>query len=242
MTLNDLWIKNNIESDTDIEILETNNPDQKAYYVLADDYERDYWNKVTDKKLESRVLMDSKVQQIIDKNMLTSFLNQHIDENSLMVLNHIAFIYETEEEESEIRENLENVYFDEYAREIGSDTLGITWVERQVVIINVSNILETSIDISEDPDEYHSADEIFIQGLCSTIFHECRHLLYECNELIDIGDDMEYPANGGLEDEVEEYGNKKMEQYINEFTKIINQHELSQMIKNFEYDDFVKDL
>lgn len=242
MTLKELWIKNDIENDTDIEILETNNPDQKAYYVLADDYERDYWNKVTDKNLESRVLMDSKVQQIIDKNMLTSFLNQHIDENSLMVLNYIAFIYETEEEESEIRENLENIYYDEYAREVGSDALGMTWVERQVVIINVSNILETSIDISEDTDEYHSAEEIFIQGLCSTIFHECRHLLYECNELIDIGDDTEYPANGGLEDEVEEYGNEKMEQYINEFAKIINQHELSQMIKNFEYDDFAKDL
>ena len=233
MTLKELWIKNDIENDTDIEILETNNPDQKAYYVLADNYERDYWNKVTDKNLESRVLMDSKVQQIIDKNMLTSFLNQHIDENSLMVLNYIAFIYETEEEESEIRENLENIYYDEYAREVGSDTLGMTWVERQVVIINVSNILETSIDISEDTDEYHSAEEIFIQGLCSTIFHECRHLLYECNELIDIGDNTEYPANGGLEDEVEEYGNEKMEQYINEFTK---------MIKDFEYDDFAKDL
>lgn len=49
--------------------------------------------------------------------------------------------------------------------------LGITWVERQTVIVNVSELIKISIDIAEDPYEYRTAESIFKEGLLQTIFH-----------------------------------------------------------------------
>lgn len=228
--LNQIWKEailqqEDLQQEDDLEILNTEGEYRYGYFVADnfDSRERYYYFPDTKESLVKRVLMDAECEKLLDKEKLTEFLLTHTDENALMVLRYIVFVWDDEDkEQSTARTFLEDDLEDEYAREIGDgeDYLGITWVEKQTVVINVRNILDSSIEIANEPGETHSLKEIFLEGLCQTIFHECRHLFYECNELIPIGQDTEYPSNGGLEDEVEEYGNTKSCLYLNEFTKV----------------------
>ena len=80
-------------------------------------------------------------------------------------------------------------------------------VHRQTVIINVYEIKEVS-------DEFCHED--FCLGVLSTIFHELRHLVYECNEILEIGSEK-YPEDGYLEDNVEDYGNAYAEKVYRKY-------------------------
>lgn len=80
-------------------------------------------------------------------------------------------------------------------------------VHRQTVIINVYEIKEVS-------DEFCHED--FCLGVLSTIFHELRHLVYECNEILEIGSET-YPEDGYLEDNVEDYGNAYAEKVYRKY-------------------------
>lgn len=176
--------------------------------------------------IRSRIIADDKVKELINLDALAEFLYNHIDVNSLMVLDNLALVCdENPDEISKARKKLENVTGDEYAFEICSDELGITWVERQSVIINVSNLIASSEKISREPENYLSSDVIFREGFIQTLCHECRHLFYECNEIIPIGNDTPYPALDGVEDAVEEYGNSEAERLLHdkEARELINQ-------------------
>lgn len=56
-----------------------------------------------------------------------------------------------------------------------------------------------------------------------------RHLFYECNEIVDIGDGTPYPQSGSLEAEVEEYGNRQAELYIEDFIAMLDRDMVKQM-------------
>lgn len=223
--LKQIWKEAILQQEDNLEILNTEGENRYGYFITdnLDSRERYFYFPDTKESLEKRILMDEGCQNLLKKDRLVEFLLNHMDENVLMVLNYMAFVWDNNEGEiSKTRVFLEDEYGDEYAREVGMDFLGMTWVERQVVVINVSSILKSSIEIANEPEEYLPLEAIFIEGICQTIFHECRHLFYECNELIPIGQDTEYPWDGGLENEVEEYGNTKSYLYLNEFTKVKN--------------------
>ena len=78
------------------------------------------------------------------------------------------------------------------------DIVGITWVERNVCIVDVKVIQECMEEGS-----ISSSMSAFNRAICITIIHELRHLLLETNILLD---DNEYPSELSEEDAVEEYG------------------------------------
>lgn len=193
-----------------------------GYFDEENGYERTYYFNDTIDTIKSRIMMDEQVEKFLDKKELALFLANYLDLNSLMVMENLVFTFDTEDNISQIRNDLEEKYGAEYAMYVGEDTLGVTWVERQTPLINVSNLVESASRIANDEDEYLSIEYIFTEGLLQTIFHECRHLLYECNEIVPDGDGTPYPKDGWKENNVEEYGNDMTEKYISEFnTKCI---------------------
>ena len=211
-----------IEDEPDLELLEL---DENAfgYFDPNGGYERIYYYEDTPETIKSRILMDEEIKSIIDIDKLSQFLYNNLDDNSLCVMEHIAFIWDDENKETNlVRDVLYEEYGDEYAQEIGygENMIGITWVERQIPVILIKQLLDSSIEISKDCFS-DSPLTIFTEGLCSTIFHECRHLFYECNEIVPIGPGTSYPQSGGVEDKVEDYGNSQMEQTIHEFARCI---------------------
>ena len=196
-----------------------------GYFDEDNGYSRIYHYDETAETLEKRILLDEQVSKFIDKGALASFMLEYIDPNALMCMEYIAFIYETEDIHSTVRDILEEEYGDEYAQYIAEDEgqIGCTWVERQIPVINVSNLIQSSTKIATHPDEYLSDSDIFKEGLLQTIFHECRHLFYECNEIVEIGEGTPYPQDGGLEDEVEDYGNMMAYKHIADFeARVLN--------------------
>lgn len=214
------------EAIQDEDSLEIYDVDEKnntiGYFDEENGYERTYYFNDTKETIASRIIMDEQVEKFLDKDALATFLFDNLDHNSLMVMENLVFTFDTEIDFSNVRNELEEKYGDEYAMYVGEDTLGVTWVERQTPLINISNLVESSVRIANEPDEYLSVDYIFTEGLLQTIFHECRHLFYECNEIVPDGDGTPYPKEGGREHYVEMYGNDMAEKYISEFnTKCI---------------------
>lgn len=194
-----------------------------GYFDEENGYERTYYFDDTIDTIKSRIMMDEQVEKFLNKEALASFLVDHLDPNSLMVMENLAFTFDTNIDFSNVRTELEEKYGDDYAMYVGEDTLGVTWVERQTPLINVSNLVECSAIIENEPDEYLSVVSIFTEGLLQTIFHECRHLFYECNEIVPDGEGTSYPKEGGMEHYVEMYGNDMAGKYISDFnTKCIN--------------------
>ena len=202
-----------------------------GYFVEEYGYERFYYFDETESTLENRIVMDKEVEDFLDKKALSKFLCERLDSNSLMALEKMVFVFDNGEDYSKVRQGLAEEYGDEYALYVSEDCLGMTWVDRQIVVVNVSELVESSVDIANEPDEMFSAEYIFSEGLLQTIFHECRHLFYECNEIVQTGIGTEYPADGGIERKVEEYGNDMAEKYIGEFNQNCIKNTLSNSIE-----------
>ena len=179
--------------------------------------ERNIYFPETDslQRIKDILLCDEKAKKLIDPDKVAEFIYNCIDVNALAVVNHIAFVYDDEElSPNSCRHELSERTGDEYALEIGDDELGVTWVERSAVIINIGKLVETSEEIANDnADFYQTSPEAefantFKEGLVQTITHEFRHLFYECNEFTPLGS-PDYPHDGGLENSVEDYGNNE---------------------------------
>lgn len=178
-------------------------------------YSRRYYypEKINRNHIKNHLLMDLKVKNLINEEILLDFLSNEIDKNALAVCEYIALIYDDEDEVSPSRKKLHYEYGDEYALYACEDLLGLTWIERQVIFINVGAIEQVNDEIPYD-------DETdFLIGILSTIFHEFRHLIYECHELLPFNSDS-FPATGGFEKEVEEYGNIHAEATYHKYKKL----------------------
>lgn len=174
-----------------------------------------YPEKINRNHIKNHMLIDPKVRNLINEEVLLDFLSNEIDKNALAVCEYIALIYDYEDEISPSRKKLQDKYDDEYALYACEDLLGLTWVERQIIFINVGVIEQVN-------DEIPYNDEIdFLIGILSTIFHEFRHLIYECHELLPFNSDS-FPATGGLEKEVEEYGNIHAEATYHKYKNLLN--------------------
>lgn len=208
-----------------------------GYFDEDNGYLRIYHYEDTVESIEKRILLDEQAERFIDKEALAAFLIKYADPNALMCMEYLAFVYDANEEEksSEIRNLLEEEYGDEYAQYIAEDEgqIGCTWVERQIPVINISNMMQSSLNIADSLGDF--PEDIFVEGLLSTIFHELRHLFYECNEIVEIGDGTPYPEDGGVEDEVEEYCRNMTDQYLSEFKNtVLDTKALEQVIIELE--------
>lgn len=217
------WLDENvideIISETDTSIRYFTGCDERVLYFPETD---------SDDRLRCSIIADSHVKEHINLNALSTFLYQHIDYNSLMCLDTIALVWDKYDKEGDLipqeaRKALYNKYNDEYALECGDDFLGLCWEERSTVILNVSEMMKMADELWEHPrrtelyapvglDNWHNRDDVFKDVFLTTVCHECRHLLYEANEFVQImpnDDDAEYPVIGAEEYMVEEYGNQE---------------------------------
>jgi hypothetical protein len=173
-------------------------------------------------RIRDAIITDSAVTRYIELNALIELIYQHIDLNSLMPLENVVLLWDKHDDEGELvpkeaRNALYDMYGDEYAFEISEGNLGIVWVERSSVIINVSEIMQTAKEMWSEKDlyepvgmsEWNNKDDVFKDIFVSTLCHEFRHLLYECNECVKIGEGTPYAETGYTEEEVEKYGNSE---------------------------------
>lgn len=204
-----------------------------AYYDNENDYERHYYFNDTIETIEKRILMDKQVESFLPKDKLAQFLAVQLDVNAIMVIEKMVLLWENDEGMSPVRDALENEYGDEYAQYIADGFLGQTWVDRQMPVINVSSIYETSRVIHDDTLD-PPFSEFFLESVLQTIFHESVHLFYDCNELISVGEGTPYPENGGAEAFVEEYGNAKAHETLQKFMDIVQKEQLDKFLSEME--------
>lgn len=207
-----------------------------AYWVEdeSEPYERHFYFDDTRQSLEKRILLDSEVESFLPKEALAGFLLSHLDTNAIMVMEKIVLIWEDEDGRSKARDALENEYGDEYAQYVAEDMLGQTWVDRQILVVNVSKVYESCQNIYDKELDHQTFEEFFAESVLQTMFHESRHLFYECNEIVPIGKGTPYPQNGGLEDEVEEYGNREAERSLEDFLPILKSDCLMKLLEEKE--------
>lgn len=179
-------------------------------------------------RIKENMVYDEKVKGYVNPEKVAEFIYNCIDVNALASVKGIALLFDEPVldengeiegyQETEGRRKLMELVTDgcdEYAYEVGQENLGIVWFEHSTVIINIGELVKTSEEIAKDLgisfDDKHWKDEfssIFNEGLTQTICHEFRHAVYEFNEFTPT-DDERYPQNGGLESNVEEYGNSE---------------------------------
>lgn len=213
--------------------------DYISYWADNYEYERKIYfpENNTLEKLKEKFLYDEKVKEYVNPDAVMEFIYNCIDINALSCIQHIALLYDEPilDENGEIedykktkgrRELIKSISGltdkevdygagDEYGWEIGLGQLGINWWEHSAVIINISELVKCSKEIAEDiyGDETVGFNNIFREGLISTICHEFRHTVYIINEF-PYYDAVHYPDNGGLEENVEKYGNDEMEKLM----------------------------
>lgn len=209
------------ESAEDIKIFDMDDSHIEYWDYVSGNYLVKYYQEhETAESLKQRVFVENAASKFINKDELVSLMYETVDKNALCAMKAVYFVFDDEEGHSDLRDKLEKETGDNYAQCVAENMLGITWIERSTVVINVRQLAETSLAISEEPDEHHTYREIFMQGLASTVYHEFRHLLYECNELIELGSD--YPFLGGTEEETEEYGNARAEEFLSKWNNVVH--------------------
>ena len=218
-------------------------------YFDGNCYHTIYFNETDSlERIQNAIMFDEEVKKYLNPETVAELLYHCVDRNSLMVLERFVLTYDdlNEEEqlpETSVRLQLKKELGDDYAEEVGLGSLGINWVERQFVFINVKDILDCAKEIASEPDEWLSEENIFRDAVMQTIFHELRHTVYENNEFIQMDRCSPYPQEGKEEFEVEEYGNAKAiavygvaeaHPYLNIFSKQERKNILATKTKNFK--------
>lgn len=142
-----------------------------------------------------------------DKAILAEYLWNNCDRNAFITLNELVVIWDDGGYSCDPElERLADDYGDEYAKELACDYLGQLWNERNIVVINIGNIVETAKEISEENkdtyDSYFSFENQVLQGFLQTAIHELRHLQMETNIFLP---EEEYPLHLAGEFYVEAY-------------------------------------
>lgn len=199
----------------DEEIEEFDEQGERTWYWDGEEIERIVYYLETDsvERIRGSIVADEEVKKLIDTDRLADFVWNYIDTNALMVLDGLMLVWDDDKGKSKARDEMEDRTGDEYAQFVGEDVLGMCWVDKQIVVINIRELMASSEEIALDHYETRSLEEIFQEGLVQTIIHECRHLFYECNEFVQLDDEL-YPKNGGDEWRVEEYGNLETERLM----------------------------
>jgi len=146
-----------------------------------------------------------KYKTIFSKKDIAKFLHNKIDRICLLTMKAVFVLYDSADEFGDecdgYRKKLMDVADgDEYAYEICHETIGTTWWERNICVINASQIIEAVLEMY-DEDEYQFEVEVDI-GLWTTLIHELRHLLLDTNIILP---ENEYPIELASEENVEAY-------------------------------------
>lgn len=141
----------------------------------------------------------------IDFKRICDFVFSHCPKEMFTTLEALFFVFN----EDGLRE-LAEYTGDEYGLEcINMDEqIGLMWYEKNIVIINVGLIQQTSEEMA---DEITPASEHICDGIIMTIVHGMRHLMLRTNFLLT---DEECPVEEESEDAVEEYARRFADQWL----------------------------
>lgn len=151
----------------------------------------------------------------IDKTALSHYLWNSVDKNAFITLDEVVILWSEPEDpdtfepsdftDSE-RRRLYVQFLDDYAYEIGDGVLGQEWFERNIVIINMGEIVRCSRQVAEEnkdlADPWFSFENQVITAFLTTVIHELRHLQLDTNIFLP---ESIYPQELASEEEVEEY-------------------------------------
>lgn len=201
-----------------------------SYFDKDNFHERVFYFDDTKDTLKERILMDREVESFLPKEALARFLIDEADPGSIMVAEKLVFLWDDDEGTSPARDVLEDEYGDVYAQCVAyGSLLGETWVDRQISVVNVSSVYESCMEI-----HMNGIDKPFMaffeEALLQTIFHELRHLFYECNGIVPIGEGTPYPQDGGMEQFVEDYGDNKAFRTLPVFSGILLKEPLRELL------------
>lgn len=151
----------------------------------------------------------------IDQAQLANYLWNACDKNAFITMDELVVIWSEPDEPETFdppdfidsgTKHLYEKFGDEYAYEVCSELLGVMWFERNVVIVNMGEIVRTSERIAKENsdlcDPWFSFENQVFVGFMTTAIHELRHLQMDTNILLP--EDL-YPLALGTEDAVEEY-------------------------------------
>lgn len=202
-----------------------------AYFNFHNGYNRIYFFDDTVESLSERILLDETVSAFLPKASLAGFLLQHMDPNALMVMEKLVLLWDDDEGKSPARDALEKEYSDEYAQYVAdAGFLGQTWIERQVPVLNVRNIHDACRE-TYIPDTDGFFRTFFLESILQTLYHEFRHLFYDCNEIVPTGEGTRYPLFGDAENEIEAYGNRLAGIHLQAFKNIVNKQALWKLLE-----------
>lgn len=141
----------------------------------------------------------------IDFKAICNFVFSHCPKEMFTTLEALFFVF-NEDGLSELAQYTG----DDYGYEcINMDEqIGLMWYEKNIVIVNVGLIQQTSEEMA---DEITPASEHICDGIIMTIVHGMRHLMLRTNFLLT---DEECPIEEESEDAVEEYARRFADQWL----------------------------
>lgn len=159
------------------------------------DVKRTYFIENTKKNVLPRIMMDDILTEHIDKNKLTDFLLNYIEEDALSVLNHIVFLYDIDldNQDKSIRDDVRDYIDNDNVFWICEHIPSTVDVDNQSIYINYKILVELSEEIADN--KGLDVEDVMKEQLCYTMIHQARVLAAFCNELLKVGK-YDYPYFG----------------------------------------------
>ena len=138
--------------------------------------------KISASNIADRIHISSAIPENyhIDKNVLAQYLWNVCDRNAFVTLNEIVILWNDGENLDPEQARLYEEYYDEFVRELAVNQLGQMWFDRNIVAINMYEIVKTAREIAEENKNFSSPyfkfENILREGILTTALHELRHL------------------------------------------------------------------
>lgn len=177
-------------------------------------------NAMDQEWLDGRIIVTPSVAKLpfsFDAKKLAGFLICHLGKEMYLNLNKIVFLNDLDEDYDylvHMDDNDELSYALE-EHELPYDMLGIQWHAKEIVLVNLGEILKCTEQMVEDGDLESYVVKGFINyGIFSTLIHELRHLAqsnpylpeHALNFLVEVAtDDDEDEYQNALEEDAETY-------------------------------------
>lgn len=176
-----------------------------------------FLEKMDASALSERIFVSKDIpdQFQVDKAALAEYLWASCDRNAFITLEELVIIWSEPDDPDTFEpadfvdaetERLSEEYGDEYAYEIGKDYLGQLWFERNIVVINMGEVVRTAQEVAEANqnigDPYFSLENQVLTCFLTTAMHELRHLQMETNIFLP---EETYPSLLASEENVESY-------------------------------------
>lgn len=196
-----------LSDDGEIEILEENE-DTLWVYDLTDGKDIVYNKNMNCQKLLDKIFISTRIpaEYRPHKQKLAEYLLKHLPHDIFWTLNKIHILWGDEEDYYDMV-RLHNVEDENGYVEMlmDDDVLGKLWFEYNSVIVNVSAIVQSALEIEAEDVAMGLTGNAYndtLEQIVLTLIHELRHLMMDTNIVLS---EDEYPIQDGSEEAVEEF-------------------------------------